>query len=95
MRTMGRKIIDLDPARGFAAETVGASVLYTTAYVFQAPVSTTHIITSAIMGAGATRRLSAVRWGMARTILMAWVLTFPMAGLAAAACYGVAHLFLP
>ena len=95
MRTMGRKIIDLDPARGFAAETVGATVLYTTAYVFQAPVSTTHIITSAIMGAGATRRLSAVRWGMARTILTAWVLTFPMAGLAAAACYGVAHLFLP
>ena len=95
MRTMGRKIIDLDPARGFAAETVGASVLYTTAYVFEAPVSTTHIITSAIMGAGATRRLSAVRWGMARTILTAWVLTFPMAGLAAAACYGVAHFVLP
>jgi inorganic phosphate transporter, PiT family len=95
MKTMGRKIIDLDPARGFAAETVGASVLYTTAYVFEAPVSTTHIITSAIMGAGATRRLSAVRWGMARTILTAWVLTFPMAGLAAAACYGVAHFVLP
>ena len=95
MRTMGRKIIDLDPARGFAAETVGASVLYTTAYVFEAPVSTTHIITSAIMGAGATRRLSAVRWGMARSILVAWVLTFPMAGLAAAACYGVAHFVLP
>ena len=95
MKTMGRKIIDLDPARGFAAESVGASVLYTTAYVFEAPVSTTHIITSAIMGAGATRRLSAVRWGMARTILMAWVLTFPMAGLAAAACYGVAHFVLP
>jgi len=95
MKTMGRKIIDLDPARGFAAETVGASVLYTTAYVFEAPVSTTHIITSAIMGAGATRRLSAVRWGMARSILVAWVLTFPMAGLAAAACYGVAHFVLP
>ena len=95
MRTMGRKIIDLDPARGFAAETVGATVLYTTAYVFHAPVSTTHTITSAIMGAGATRRLSAVRWGMARTILTAWVLTFPMAGLAAAACYGVLHFLLP
>ena len=95
MRTLGRKIIDLDPARGFAAESVGASVLYTTAYVFEAPVSTTHIITSAIMGAGATRRLSAVRWGMAQTILMAWVLTFPMAGLAAAACYGAIHFVLP
>jgi inorganic phosphate transporter, PiT family len=95
MKTMGRKIIDLDPARGFSAEMVGASVLYTTAYAFQAPISTTHVITSAIMGAGATRRLSAVRWGMARTILTAWVLTFPMAGLAAALCYAVAHLFLP
>ena len=95
MRTMGRKIIDLDPARGFAAETVGAAVLYTTAYAFQAPISTTHTITSAIMGVGATRRLSAVRWGMARSIISAWILTFPMAGLAAASCYAVAHLFLP
>ena len=95
MRTMGRKIIDLDPARGFAAETVGAAVLYTTAYAFQAPISPTHTITSAIRGAGATRRFSAVRWGMARTIVTAWVLTFPMAGLAAALCYAVAHLFLP
>jgi PiT family inorganic phosphate transporter len=95
MRTMGRKIIDLDPPRGFAAETVGASVLYTTAYVFEAPISTTHTITSAIMGVGATRRLSAVRWGMARSIVTAWILTFPMAALAAALCYGVAHLFLP
>ena len=89
MKTMGRKIIDLDPARGFAAETVGASVLYTTAYVFEAPVSTTHIITSAIMGAGATRRFSAVRWGVARSIVTAWVLTFPAAGTVAAAVYFV------
>jgi PiT family inorganic phosphate transporter len=95
MRTMGRKIIDLDPARGFAAESVGAGVLYTTAFVFEAPISTTQTITGAIMGVGATRRLSAVRWGMARSILMAWVLTFPMAGLAAAACYGIAHFILP
>ena len=85
MRTLGRRIIALDPARGFAAETVGAGVLYTTAYVFEAPVSTTQTITSAIMGAGATRRLSAVRWGVARSILVAWVLTVPMAALAAAA----------
>ncbi len=95
MRTMGRRIIDLDPSRGFAAEGVGAAVLYTTAYVFEAPISTTQTITSAIMGVGATRRISAVRWGMARSILMAWVLTFPMAGLAAALAYGVAHFFLP
>lgn len=95
MRTLGRRIIHLDPARGFAAESVAASVLYSTAYVFEAPISTTHTITSAVMGVGATKRLSAVRWGVAKSILTAWVLTFPMAALAAAACYGVARLFLP
>ncbi len=60
-------------------------MLYTTAFVFHAPVSTTHTITSAIMGAGATKRLSAVRWGVAGNIVTAWVLTFPAAGLFAAA----------
>ena len=94
MRTLGRRIIHLDPARGFAAETIAAGVLYTTAFVFGAPVSTTHTITSAVMGAGATKRLSAVRWGVARSIVMAWVFTFPMAGLVAAAAYWVSHLLL-
>jgi PiT family inorganic phosphate transporter len=89
MRTLGRKIIHLDPARGFSAETAGTAVLYTTAFVFQAPISTTHTITSAIMGAGATKRFSAVRWGVARSIVTAWVLTFPMAGSAAALVYFV------
>lgn len=91
MRTLGRRIIHLDPARGFASETVAASVLYTTAFVFEAPISTTHTITSAVMGAGATKRLSAVRWGVARSIVGAWVLTFPAAGLVAAAVYGLGH----
>jgi inorganic phosphate transporter, PiT family len=95
MRTLGRRIIHLDPARGFAAESVAASVLYTTAYVFEAPISTTHTITSAVMGVGATKRLSAVRWGVAKSILTAWVLTFPAAALVAALCYWIAHLFLP
>ncbi|MCP3420892.1 inorganic phosphate transporter [Nocardioides pinisoli] len=95
MRTLGRRIIHLDPARGFAAESVAASVLYSTAYVFEAPISTTHTITSAVMGVGATKRLSAVRWGVAKSILTAWVLTFPAAALAAAICYWVAHIFLP
>jgi PiT family inorganic phosphate transporter len=95
MRTLGRRIIHLDPPRGFAAESVAASVLYTTSYVFEAPISTTHTITSAVMGVGATKRLSAVRWGVAKSILTAWVLTFPAAALAAAICYWVAHLFLP
>ena len=95
MRTLGRRIIHLDPPRGFAAESVAASVLYTTAYAISAPISTTHTITSAVMGVGATKRFSAVRWGVARSILAAWVLTFPMAGLAAAGSYLLMHLVLP
>ena len=87
MRTLGRRIIHLDPARGFAAESVAAGVLYTTAFVFAAPISTTHTITSAVMGVGATKRLSAVRWGVAQNIVTAWVLTFPAAGLVAALVY--------
>ena len=94
MRTLGRRVIEIDPPRGFAAETTAAGVLYTAAYVFAAPISTTHTISSAIMGAGATRRLSAVRWGVAGNIVTAWVLTIPMAALVAAAAYGVAHLAL-
>jgi len=92
MRTLGRKIIQLDPARGFSAEIVGASVLYGTAYLFQAPISTTHTITSAIMGAGATQRVNAVRWGVAGNIVAGWILTFPAAGLAAAVVYELLRL---
>jgi len=95
MRTLGRRIIHLDPPRGFAAESVAASVLYSTAYIFEAPISTTHTITSAVIGVGATKRLSAVRWRVARSILTAWVLTFPGAALVAALCYWITRLFLP
>ncbi|MDX6327592.1 MAG: inorganic phosphate transporter, PiT family, partial [Nocardioidaceae bacterium] len=91
MRTLGRRIIHLDPPRGFAAESVATGVLYVMAIRFQAPVSTTHTITSAIMGAGATRRLSAVRWGVAKSIVAAWVFTFPAAGLMAALAYWLLH----
>ncbi|UNX54526.1 inorganic phosphate transporter [Georgenia sp. TF02-10] len=87
MRTLGRKVIELDPSRGFVAEAVSAAVLYSTAFVFHAPVSTTHTITSAIMGVGATKRLSAVRWGVAGNIAVAWVLTIPAAALVAAGLY--------
>jgi PiT family inorganic phosphate transporter len=83
MRTLGRGVIELDPARGFVAETVASSVLYTTAYAFHAPISTTHTITAAIMGVGATKRRSAVRWGVAGDILTAWVLTLPASALVA------------
>jgi PiT family inorganic phosphate transporter len=87
MRTLGRRIIDLDPPRGFAAEATASAVLYTTAFVFAAPISTTQTITSAILGVGATKRLSAVRWGVAGNIAVAWVLTIPMAALAAALAF--------
>ena len=87
MRTLGRRVIELDPARGFVAETVAASVLYTTAFAFHAPISTTQTITSAIMGVGATKRLSAVRWGVAGNIGVAWVLTIPAAATVAALMY--------
>ncbi|WP_055483133.1 inorganic phosphate transporter [Sphaerimonospora mesophila] len=92
MRTLGRRIIHLDPPRGFAAEAAAASVLYTAAMGFGAPISTTHTITSAIMGVGATRRLSAVRWGIAGNIVTAWVLTIPAAALVAALSYFGLHL---
>ena len=87
IRTLGRKIIDLRPPEGFAAETVASGVLYTFGIWLGAPISTTHTITSAIMGVGATKKLSAVRWGVAGNIIGAWVLTFPAAGLIAALMY--------
>jgi PiT family inorganic phosphate transporter len=93
MRTLGRKVIKMDPAAGFASQTVASSVLFATAH-YGLPVSTTHIITSSIMGVGATRRLSAVKWGVAGNIAMAWVLTIPAAALVAAVFYKLAHLFV-
>jgi PiT family inorganic phosphate transporter len=94
IRTLGRRIVHLDPPRGFAAETTAASVLYVTAFVYEVPVSTTHTITSAILGVGATKRLSAVRWGVGVNIVTAWVLTIPGAGLVAALTYQLIHLVL-
>jgi PiT family inorganic phosphate transporter len=87
IRTLGRRVIHLDPPQGFAAETVASSVLYFNALVLGAPISTTHTITSAIMGVGATKRLSAVRWGVAGNIVTAWILTFPGAALIAVLSY--------
>ncbi|PRY58057.1 PiT family inorganic phosphate transporter [Knoellia remsis] len=83
MRTLGRRIIHLDPPQGFAAETTAAAVLYA-ATATGAPISTTHAITSAIMGVGSTKSLKAVRWGVAKNIVGAWIFTFPGAGLVAA-----------
>ena len=93
MRTLGRRIIHLDPPQGFAAESTAASILYVAGLSFGAPISTTHTITSAIMGVGATKRLSAVRWSVAGSIVSAWVLTFPGAGTVAAVTYWLTLLF--
>jgi phosphate/sulfate permease len=91
MRTLGRRIIQLTPAGGFAAQTVASGVMIATATVFAVPVSTTHITTTSIMGVGATRRLSAVRWGVAGNIVVAWVVTLPAAGLVAALAFVITH----
>ena len=92
IHTMGSKITKLQPVGGFAAETAGAITLFL-ASSFGIPVSTTHTITGAIVGVGATRRLSAVRWGVAGRIVWAWVLTIPMAALMGAVTYWIATLF--
>ena len=92
VHTMGSKITKLQPFGGFAAESAGAITLFT-ASSFGIPVSTTHTITGAIIGVGAVRRLSAVRWGVARQIVWAWVLTIPAAALIAALTYRTLTLF--
>ena len=86
VHTMGSKITRLSPQQGFCAETGGAITLFTATYL-GVPVSTTHTITGAIIGVGAARRTSAVRWGIARGIVFAWIVTMPMAGLIAAGAY--------
>lgn len=92
MRTLGRKIIELDPPQGFAAETTGASIMFMSAYLFKAPISTTHVITSAIMGVGATKRVNAVRWGVAKNIVLGWFITMPAAAIVAACAFWVVNL---
>jgi inorganic phosphate transporter, PiT family len=86
MRTLGTRVFKIEPPSGFAAQVSGGVVLFV-ATKLGYPVSTTHTISGAVMGAGATKRLSAVRWGVARNIVIAWLLTIPAAGLVAAACY--------
>ena len=86
VHTMGSKITRLSPVQGVCAETAGAITLFTATYL-GVPVSTTHTITGAIIGVGAARRTSAVRWGVARGIVFAWIVTMPMAGLIAAGAY--------
>jgi PiT family inorganic phosphate transporter len=86
IRTVGRKVIGLMPVQGFAAETSGALVIFAATH-FGAPISTTHVITSAITGVGTARRLKAIRWGVVQQILFAWVMTLPCSALFAAVIY--------
>jgi inorganic phosphate transporter, PiT family len=92
IRTLGRRIVDLDPAQGFAAETTAASILYVAGLAFEAPISTTQTTTSAVVGVGATQRLRAVRWGVVGNIAGAWILTFPGSAAVAALAYLILHL---
>jgi PiT family inorganic phosphate transporter len=92
IKTMGTKIVKLRPIHGFAAETASALVLFTTAHL-GIPVSTTHSITGAIMGVGATMNASAVRWGVAGNIFVAWVLTIPCSFVIAAGVVKLIHPF--
>jgi PiT family inorganic phosphate transporter len=86
MRTLGQRIFDMEPASGFAAQASAGTTIYLATH-FGYPLSTTQVISGAVVGAGATRRFSAVRWGVAGNIVVAWILTIPAAALVAAACY--------
>ena len=91
--SMGTRITKVTPLEGVCAETAGAITLFTAANL-GAPVSTTHTITGSIVGVGATKRLSAVRWGVTVNLIWAWILTIPVSGLLAAAIYSVIRLFM-
>jgi PiT family inorganic phosphate transporter len=92
IRTMGSRIIKMDPAQGFAAQGAGAAVILSASHV-GFPLSTTHVISGAIMGAGAAKRLSAVRWGVAGNIVIAWLLTLPASAAVGGLTYAVVALF--
>ncbi len=92
IRTLGTRIIKMDVAQGFSAQGAGATVILAASH-FGYPLSTTHVISGSVMGSGAGKRLSAVRWGVAGNIVVAWVLTLPSAAIMGAAAYGVTRLF--
>jgi PiT family inorganic phosphate transporter len=92
VKTMGTKITKVTPFEGVVAETAGALTLYLTEYL-KIPVSTTHTIAGSIMGVGATKRLSAVRWGVTKDLMIAWVLTIPVSALLGAGIYLLISLF--
>jgi PiT family inorganic phosphate transporter len=92
IRTTGTRIIKMDAAQGFSAQGAGAAVILASTH-FGFPLSTTHVINGGVMGAGAGKRLSAVRWGVAGNIVVAWLLTLPAAATIGAATYGITRIF--
>jgi PiT family inorganic phosphate transporter len=93
VRTLGVRIVRMRPVHGFAAESSAASVIEAASRL-GFPLSTTHVITSTILGQGATLRLSAVRWGVARGIVVAWIVTFPFCALLGAGLFKLLNLFI-
>jgi len=91
MKTLGKRMVEIDPVRGFASQTVASGVLYVLAIGYQAPISTTHTITSSILGAGATRGRKFVKWNVVASILSAWIITLPAAALSASLFF---HFFI-
>jgi PiT family inorganic phosphate transporter len=92
IRTMGSRIIKMDPAQGFASSGAGAAVILAASHAGY-PLSTTHVISGGVMGAGAAKRFSAVRWGVAGNIVFAWILTIPAAAIIGGVVYGVTEIF--
>jgi PiT family inorganic phosphate transporter len=92
IKTTGMRIISMNPTQGFAAQGAGAAVILAVSH-YGFPISTTHVINGGVIGAGAARKLSAVRWGVAGNIFVAWLLTLPAAGASGAAVYGITRIF--
>lgn len=92
IRTLGTRIIKMDPAQGFSAQSAGATVILASSH-FGYPLSTTHTISGAVIGAGAAKRVSAVRWGVAGNIVLAWLFTLPAAGAIGGLAYGITRIF--
>ena len=93
MRTLGQRVFQMDPPAGFAAQSAAGAVIFVSTHLGY-PLSTTHVVSGAVMGAGATKRLSAVRWGVAGNIVVAWILTIPAsAAVAAVAWWPVSGIF--
>jgi PiT family inorganic phosphate transporter len=91
IKTTGMRIIKMDPSQGFAAQSAGAAAILAVSH-YGFPISTTHVINGGVMGAGAAKRLSAVRWGVAGNIVLAWMLTLPAAAAAAAGAFGLTRV---